>query len=109
MPRGRTTDSHRPDIVVSRRSVVAASVGIAALPAASPLDAAAVDAAEDERFMRIAIAEARRADLPFGAVIVRDGRILATGAMWDGARAIRPRMARWSRSAAVSRRMARTR
>jgi tRNA(Arg) A34 adenosine deaminase TadA len=36
-------------------------------------------AAEDERFMRIAIAEAKQADFPFGAVIVREGRILALG------------------------------
>ncbi|HYU13142.1 MAG TPA: nucleoside deaminase [Stellaceae bacterium] len=79
MPRSRTNQSHRPGTAVSRRSVVAGSVGIAALPAAAPLDAAAVDAAEDERFMRIALAEASRADLPFGAVIVRDGRILARG------------------------------
>src|SRR6202035_1469576 len=69
----------RAAVSLSRRSVVAGSVGIAALPAATPLEAAAVDAAEDERFMRIAIAEARRADLPFGAVIVRDGHILARG------------------------------
>jgi tRNA(adenine34) deaminase len=69
----------RAGVSLSRRSVVAGSVGIAALPAATPLEAAAVDAAEDERFMRIAIAEARRADLPFGAVIVRGGQILARG------------------------------
>ena len=79
MVKPRTTFSHRPDTAVSRRSVVAGSVGVAVLPAATPLEAASVDAAEDERFMRIAIAEARRADLPFGALIVRDGRILARG------------------------------
>ncbi|MGH6864354.1 MAG: nucleoside deaminase [Methylocella sp.] len=33
----------------------------------------------DEHFMRIAIAEAAKADFPFGAVIVRDGKVLATG------------------------------
>jgi guanine deaminase len=33
----------------------------------------------DEHFMRIAIAEAARADFPFGAVIVRDGNVLSTG------------------------------
>ena len=77
MPRPRTT--RRPVDAVSRRSIVAGSVGIAALPAAAPLAAAAVNAAEDERFMRIALDEARRADLPFGAVIVRDGQILARG------------------------------
>jgi tRNA(adenine34) deaminase len=77
MPRPRTTQ--RSDTAVSRRSVVAGSVGSAALPAAASLDAAAVDAAEDERLMRLALAEARRADLPFGAVIVREGKILARG------------------------------
>ena len=79
MPRPRTTCSHRTDIAVSRRSVVASSAGVAAIPAVTPLNAGAVDAAEDERFMRLAIAEARHADLPFGAVIVRDGHILARG------------------------------
>jgi tRNA(Arg) A34 adenosine deaminase TadA len=39
----------------------------------------AADAAEDERFMRMAIEEARQADFPFGAVIVREGRVLARG------------------------------
>ncbi|HTV32837.1 MAG TPA: nucleoside deaminase [Methylocella sp.] len=34
---------------------------------------------DDETFMRMALSEAGQADLPFGAVIVRDGRILATG------------------------------
>ena len=33
----------------------------------------------DEDFMRMAIAEAARADFPFGAVIVRDGKVLAAG------------------------------
>jgi tRNA(Arg) A34 adenosine deaminase TadA len=35
--------------------------------------------AEDERFMRMALDEARQADFPFGAVIVRDGTVLARG------------------------------
>jgi tRNA(adenine34) deaminase len=34
---------------------------------------------DDERFMRIAIAEAAKADYPFGAAIVRDGAVIATG------------------------------
>jgi tRNA(adenine34) deaminase len=34
---------------------------------------------EDERFMRLALGEAAHGDLPFGAVIVKDGRVLATG------------------------------
>jgi tRNA(adenine34) deaminase len=33
----------------------------------------------DEHFMRIAIAEAARADFPFGAVIVRDAEVLSAG------------------------------
>ena len=42
--------------------------------------AGAADAiADDERFMRLAIDEARRGDFPFGAVIVRDGEVIARG------------------------------
>ena len=33
----------------------------------------------DELFMRMAIAEAAQGDFPFGAVIVRDGKVLAKG------------------------------
>ncbi len=46
------------------------------LPAAA---ASAPSVADDERFMRLALAQARRGDFPFGAVIVRDGRLLAQG------------------------------
>src|SRR5262245_57223103 len=35
--------------------------------------------ADDVRFMRMAIDEARQADFPFGAVIVRDGSVIARG------------------------------
>jgi tRNA(Arg) A34 adenosine deaminase TadA len=35
--------------------------------------------AEDVTFMRMAIEEARLADFPFGAVIVRDGAVIARG------------------------------
>jgi tRNA(adenine34) deaminase len=64
-------------VSVSRRSVIAGSVGIATVPAAAPFAAAATP--EDERFMRMAIEEARQADFPFGAVIVQGGRVLAHG------------------------------
>jgi guanine deaminase len=37
----------------------------------------------DEHFMRMAIAEAARGDFPFGAVIVRDGDVLAAGRNLD--------------------------
>jgi tRNA(adenine34) deaminase len=65
----------------SRRAVIAALATAAVLPATSPLFAAAAvpSSAEDERFMRMALAEAGRGDFPFGAVIVRDGRVLARG------------------------------
>jgi tRNA(adenine34) deaminase len=65
----------------SRRAVIAAFATAAALPATSPRFAAAAvpSSAEDERFMHMALAEARRGDFPFGAVIVRDGRVLARG------------------------------
>jgi len=61
----------------SRRGIIAVLAG-AVLPAGHSL--AATDAsAEDERFMRIALDEARQADFPFGAVIVRDGQVLTRG------------------------------
>jgi tRNA(Arg) A34 adenosine deaminase TadA len=73
-------------LLPSRRAFLA-GFACAAASSALPLLAvsaasaapAAPTAADDERFMRIAIAEARRADFPFGAVIVREGRILARG------------------------------
>jgi tRNA(Arg) A34 adenosine deaminase TadA len=70
------TCPHCAEIAPTRRAVIAGLVAVAAFPAAAT---AAPSAGEDERFMRIAIAEARRADFPFGAVIVRDGKILAQG------------------------------
>jgi tRNA(adenine34) deaminase len=66
-------------IPVSRRSLIAGSIGSAAVTAAGPFTAAAAATPEDERFMHMAIEEARRADFPFGAVIVRGGRVLARG------------------------------
>ncbi len=46
---------------------------------ASAAGAQTTASAEDMRFMKIALNEARRGDYPFGAVIVRDGTILARG------------------------------
>jgi len=60
----------------SRRAVLTALAAAAIAPVAAPVAPAAT---EDERFMRIAIAEARRADFPFGTVIVHDGKLLARG------------------------------
>jgi tRNA(Arg) A34 adenosine deaminase TadA len=62
----------------SRRGIITALASAAVLPPG--LSVAANDAsAEDERFMRVALEEARQADPPFGAVIVRDGQVLARG------------------------------
>ena len=74
---------------VSRRHVVAGALGAVAFPIATPafgrgIEAPATEA--DERFMRIALEEAARADDPyyFGAVIVRDGQVLARGRnLWN--------------------------
>ena len=68
----------RTNALPSRRSVLA---GFACAGIASPFFAigAAAQAADDERFMRMALEEARIADFPFGAVIVKDGKVLAHG------------------------------
>lgn len=52
----------------------AAVVAGQATPVASP-----ATREEDERFMRMALDEARQGDFPFGTVIVRDGEVLARG------------------------------
>jgi tRNA(Arg) A34 adenosine deaminase TadA len=59
--------------------VVTALASAAVLPEMTRLAAAAPAVPDDERFMRMALAEARRADFPFGAVIVRDGNVIARG------------------------------
>ena len=108
-------DSRTPSYAdLSRRQWIAGAMGAAALPIASsallvPSAAQARAVAQpvrpdDERFMRLAIAEAARGDYPFGAVIVRDGKVMAQRPQSRQATsAIRPRMARWSPSAASSR------
>jgi len=67
------------DVPVSRRSVLAGSVATSTLAVAAPVVAFGAATEDDERFMRMAIEEARRADFPFGAVIVQGGRIIARG------------------------------
>ena len=62
----------------SRRSIIIAAAS-APLLAVEPLAAAADTSPDDERFMRLALDEARQGDYAFGAVIVRDGQILAGG------------------------------
>ena len=71
-------DCRQATAAPNRRAVVAGLASIAVLPAAAlAQDIAATDA--DVRFMRMAIEEARAADFPFGAVIVRDGVVIARG------------------------------
>jgi tRNA(adenine34) deaminase len=67
--------------VPSRRAVMTSLVSALVIPVVtlSLPNRARADAAEDERFMRIALEEARRGDFPFGAVIVREGREVARG------------------------------
>jgi tRNA(Arg) A34 adenosine deaminase TadA len=78
-----------PTEEVSRRTLIAGAVGALALPIASPAllvpspaDARGIAQAvqpDDERFMRMAIAEAARGDYPFGSVIMRDGKVMVKG------------------------------
>jgi tRNA(adenine34) deaminase len=78
------TCSHDPrhqapqGLVHSRRSIVVA-LASTAIAAADPAPAGAEISARDLQFMRMALDEARQGDLAFGAVIVRDGQVLARG------------------------------
>jgi tRNA(adenine34) deaminase len=62
----------------SRRVIITTLASAAVLPAGH-LVAAADASPDDERFMRIALDEARQGDAPFGTVIVREGQVLARG------------------------------
>ena len=75
MHSARDCACHR--VFPSRRSFIAGLACAAVLPAFA--QAAPAASADDERFMRMAIEEARLADFPFGAVIVRDGAVIARG------------------------------
>jgi tRNA(adenine34) deaminase len=69
----------------NRRHILASGIGAiaaGALIVPARLEARAIQqpaSPEDERFMRLALAEAARGDYPFGAVITRDGKVLAKG------------------------------
>ena len=65
----------RPD----RRSLLSGLAAAAVSPAVLRAQAPDAAPAEDERFMQMALDEARQADFPFGAVIVRDGAVIARG------------------------------
>ena len=66
-------------VLPSRRSFVAGFMCAAAFPAVAHAQAGGDASADDIRFMRMAIEEARQADFPFGAVIVREGAVIARG------------------------------
>src|SRR5262249_54661428 len=61
----------------SRRFVLAGLAAAAVAPTGAHAQAAAPASADDVRFMRMALDEARQADFPFGAVVVRDGSVIA--------------------------------
>src|SRR5215475_1363350 len=65
--------------LANRRSFIAGLACTAILPMAANAQLAGAPTAEDVTFMRMAIEEARLADFPFGAVIVRDGVVIARG------------------------------
>ena len=90
--------------LANRRCFIAGLACTAILPMAANAQLAGPPTVEDMTFMRMAIEEARLADFPFGAVIVRDGAVMARGRNQGRTEpATRPRTARWTRSASASR------
>jgi tRNA(adenine34) deaminase len=69
----------RATVVSSRRSFLAGFASNAVVPGIALAQAADPASGEDVRFMRMALDEARQGDFPFGAVIVRDGSVVARG------------------------------
>src|SRR5262249_3958012 len=70
--------------MIGRRQALTAALGAAGVFASFSDEAFAVarqmaPLPEDEGFMRMALAEAARGDFPFGAVLVREGAVLASG------------------------------
>src|SRR5215468_2376511 len=63
----------------SRRFFLAGLAAAAIAPTSAHAQAGGSASVEDMRFMRMALDEARQADFPFGAVIVRDGAVIARG------------------------------
>src|SRR5215510_11406 len=66
-------------VAPSRRFFLASLAAAAISPTDAHAQAGGAASADDERFMRMALDEARQADFPFGAVIVRDGSVIARG------------------------------
>src|SRR5262245_51690485 len=66
-------------VAPSRRLFLASLAAAAVSPTGAHAQAGGSASAEDTRFMRMALDEARQGDFPFGAVIVRDGLVIARG------------------------------
>jgi tRNA(Arg) A34 adenosine deaminase TadA len=75
----RDHDGTIRDVHQTRRAFVTGFACTAVMPAAALAKAGDPPSAADLSFMRMAIDEARQADFPFGAVIVRDGAVIARG------------------------------
>ena len=75
----RACASQHAGVLPSRRTFLAGCAGTACLPGTLVVAAADRGSVEDERFMRMALDEARQGDFPFGAVIVQDGLVIARG------------------------------
>ena len=69
----------RAIVAPSRRVFLAGLAAGAISPAVAHAQAGGPAFGEDVRFMRMALDEARQGDFPFGAVIVRDGSVIARG------------------------------
>jgi tRNA(Arg) A34 adenosine deaminase TadA len=66
-------------VAPSRRFFLTGLAAAAISPAVAHARAGGPTSSEDVRFMRMALDEARQGDFPFGAVIVRDGSVIARG------------------------------
>ena len=66
-------------VAPSRRFFLTGLAAAAISPAVAHAQSGSSASAEDMRFMRMALDEARQGDFPFGAVIVRDGSVIARG------------------------------
>jgi tRNA(adenine34) deaminase len=74
-----TIEPAKPAELPSRRTVVVALASAAASSSSGPAFAKSEVSPEDERFMRMALDEARQGDYAFGCVITRDGALIAHG------------------------------
>lgn len=68
----------QPLDLLSRRSIIVALASATAL-SSSPVLGKSEVVPEDERFMRMALDEARQGDYAFGCVITRNGEVIARG------------------------------